>query len=295
MDNGFVFDEAELEKINCFTRKTVSAEEVYAFPIVLCDNEIDRDGERFSVEALEKLAGLFIGRTGIFDHDPKGEKQAARIYDCEVRRDKDRITACGEVYTYLYARAYMMRTESSRDLITEIEGGIKKEVSVSCSVGSKVCSVCGSDRYDSPCGHIKGRSYDGKVCCDILGDPTDAYEWSFVAIPAQTEAGVTKHYSGHRDRDAELTALKAELMRERELNGRACDMLKREIMSLSFIVRPIMAVETVKALTEKMGFEELEALRRRLKAQCVQNEPDGRELYEPLPAVKKGENRRFKL
>ena len=295
MDNGFVFDKAELEKVNRFTRSDVTEEQIYAFPVVLCDNEIDRDGERFSIEALEKLAELFVGKTGIFDHDPKGEKQAARIYECGVRRDESRTTACGEVYTYLYAKAYMMRTESSRDLITEIEGGIKKEVSVSCSVGSKVCSVCGSDRYGSSCGHIKGRSYGGKVCCDILGDPTDAYEWSFVAIPAQTEAGVTKRYSGHRDQAAEVSALKAELSRMQELNGRACDLLKREIMSLSFMVRPLMAVETVKALTEKMGFDELEALRVRFKAQCVQNEPDGHELYEPLPARKNGENRRFKV
>lgn len=293
MDMEFVFDEAELEKVNRFTRSRVTAEQVYAFPIVLCDNEIDRDGERFSVEALEKLSELFVGKTGIFDHDPKGEKQTSRIYECEVRRDESRITACGEAYACLYAKAYMMRTESNRDLITEIEGGIKKEVSVSCSVGSRVCSVCGSDRQSSPCGHIKGRSYDGKVCCDILSEPSDAYEWSFVAVPAQTGAGVTKHFSESRSED--VAAVKAQLAREREITARACDMLRREIMSLSFSVRPIMTVEAVKALTGNMDFDALEALRRRLKAQCVQNEADGHELFAPRSAEKSSGNGRFKV
>ena len=42
------------------------------------------------------------------------------------------------------------------------------------------------------CGHQKGESYDGQVCCAILREPMDAYEFSFVAVPAQREAGVLK-------------------------------------------------------------------------------------------------------
>lgn len=278
MENGFILDEAGLAAINRFTRRAVTEEEVYTFPVVLCDNEIDRDGERFSVSALEKLAELFPGKTGIFDHDPKGEKQTARIYECEVRVDGSRMTACGEPYTYLYGKAYMMRTEGNRDLITEIDGGIKKEVSVSCSVGRKLCSVCGADRHEQSCGHIKGRSYGGKICADVLDMPTDAYEWSFVAVPAQAEAGVTKHFS-EVQQDADTRALERELAREREISERACDMLKREIISLSFLTKPIMAVETVKALTERLGFDELKAMRDSLKTQSLQTEEEPSELF----------------
>ena len=188
----FTLDEELLEKLNRYTRKPVSAQEVYTFPVILCDNEIDRDGERFSVPALERLAELFVGKTGIFDHDPKGENQTARIFDCEVKTLSDRLTAAGEPYTCLVAKAYMMRTDRSKDLIAEIEGGIKKEVSVGCSVGRKLCSVCGADLRENPCGHIRGKYYNGKLCSVILDEPTDAYEWSFVAVPAQRNAGVTK-------------------------------------------------------------------------------------------------------
>ena len=291
MDIEYVFDEGELEKVNRFTRSDVKAEDVYAFPIVLCDNEIDRDGERFSEAALERLAELFVGKTGIFDHDPKGSNQTARIYDCEVRQDGERTTSCGEVYSFLYAKAYMMRTEGNRDLITEIEGGIKKEVSVSCAVRKRSCSVCGSDRAEKGCGHIKGRSYGGKLCCDVLDGVTDAYEWSFVAIPAQTEAGVKKRFGGTEGNGT--AELRAELAKAKEISLRACELLKREIMSLSFTVRPIMAVEVMKQLTERMSFDELEALRDELRAQCVQDEADGGELFGERK--KPEENGRFKV
>lgn len=291
MENEFVLDEACLGEINKFTRRQVSAEEVYTFPVVLCDNEIDRDGERFSEAALEKLAELFVGKTGIFDHDPKGENQTARIFCCEVRRDENRMTLCGEVYTYLYAKAYMMRTESNRDLIVEIDGGIKKEVSVSCSVKRKVCSVCGADRYDKGCGHVKGRSYGGKLCADILDGPTDAYEWSFVAVPAQTEAGVTKRF-GEDSSDAEIKALKREAALLREENERACDMLRREIISLSFFTKPVMAVEAVKALTERLGFDELEAMRDKFRALGVQAEDEESEFISE-PEAKPRRNEQF--
>lgn len=287
MNNDFILDEAALEKLNRFTRTPVKAEDVYTFPVVLCDNEIDRDGERFSVAALEKLAQLFVGRTGIFDHDPKGENQTARIFDCEVREDASRVTACGEPYTFLYAKAYMMRTESNRDLITEIEGGIKKEVSVSCSVARKLCSVCGSDRKQNPCGHIKGRHYDGKLCCDILDEPGDAFEWSFVAVPAQTSAGVTKHFCEQSSRESD-TELRKSLAEAERIGAKACDMLRREIISLSFMTRPVMAVETVKALTDRLSFDELASLRDKLRKQALSCTDDADELF-ARPAGKSAE------
>ena len=70
--------EVRLAQLNQFTRRTLTQEEVFLFDVRLCDNEIDRDGERFSLEALEQLKTLFVGKTGIFDHNPKGENQTAR-------------------------------------------------------------------------------------------------------------------------------------------------------------------------------------------------------------------------
>ena len=181
-------DEEALELISRFARKTPDADKIYTFSVILCDNEIDRDNERFSVESLETLKNMFVGVTGIFDHSMKSSDQTARIYKTELVRDGSKTTLAGEAYTCLKAWCYMLRTEKNQELISEIDGGIKKEVSISCSVDSKICSVCGNDIRSRDCGH----TIRDKSCHVILTNPTDAYEWSFVAVPAQRNAGVAK-------------------------------------------------------------------------------------------------------
>ena len=76
---GCPVTEAELEAIARYSRRRLTAEEVYTFPLVLCDNDLDRDHECFTDAALEKLAVLFRGKTGIFDHDPRGCRKSLNI------------------------------------------------------------------------------------------------------------------------------------------------------------------------------------------------------------------------
>lgn len=180
----------DMEKINRYTRRTFAPEEVYTFSLVLCDNEVDRDFERFSLEALEGLRKLFPGKTCLFDHQRSAAGQTARIYDTALEEEPGRTTQAGEVYTKLTAQAYLPRTQKNQEVIERIESGMLKEVSVGCSMRRSVCSLCGKER----CEHEKGRTYGGKVCHRILMDPADAYECSFVAVPAQRAAGVVKRY-----------------------------------------------------------------------------------------------------
>ena len=49
----------ELAIINQFTKRALKEDEVYTFAVRLCDNEVDRDGERFPRATLEELAELF--------------------------------------------------------------------------------------------------------------------------------------------------------------------------------------------------------------------------------------------
>ena len=187
--------ESELELIGQFARKKLNADELYTFSLILCDNEIDRDSEKFTVSALHTLAKLFVGKTGIFDHNMKSKDQTARIYAAEVMTDPQRKTADGEDYTYIKAKAYMVRTEKNKDLIAEIDAGIKKETSVGCCIRDISCSICGRNIKTEGCEHQKGKVYGGKLCCYLLSEPTDAYEWSFVAVPAQKNAGVIKSFN----------------------------------------------------------------------------------------------------
>ena len=178
----------QLEAINAQAKACLTAEQVYVFSLRLCDDQVDRDFERFDTRALPGLAKLFIGKTGIVDHKWSSENQVARIFETQVVQE--------EGVSYIKAWAYIRRGGANEEIIADIEAGIKKEVSVGCAMGMSICSVCGNE-YGT-CGHMKGESYDGQVCCAILQEPMDAYEFSFVAVPAQREAGVLKGMGGGR-------------------------------------------------------------------------------------------------
>ena len=184
----------QLEAINAQAKASLTPEQVYVFSLRLCDDQVDRDFERFDTRALAGLAKLFIGKTGIVDHKWSSENQVARIFETQVVKE--------DGVSYIKAWAYIRRGGANEEIIADIEAGIKKEVSVGCAMGMSVCSVCGSE-YGT-CGHMKGESYDGQVCCAILQEPMDAYEFSFVAVPAQREAGVLKGMGGGRKNLKEL-------------------------------------------------------------------------------------------
>lgn len=191
--------EADLKAINKYALVPLKAEDVFTFKLALCDNEVDRDYERFSTKALETLGKLFLGKTGIKDHRWSADNQVARIFATEVVKS-EKTTKAGEPYAQLVAYCYMVKTAGNADLIAEIKGGIKKEVSVGCAVSRATCTICG--KAYGMCGHRKGESYqkDGagkEVCTAILDDPMDAYEFSFVAVPAQRNAGASKNSNGN--------------------------------------------------------------------------------------------------
>lgn len=206
--------EADIALINQFTRRPMKPEEVYCFSVNLCDNDVDRDMERFTDGCLQKLASMFVGKTGLQDHRWSSEKQFARLYRAEVVDGKGK-NALGEPLRVLRGCAYVPNTESNRPLIEAIDGGIAKEVSVGVGVSKCTCSICGKPQkldyrtwtYQCETGHIKGETYDGRLCVGNLEDPKEAYEFSLVAVPAQRSAGITKGVQNLDDAfDALMTA-----------------------------------------------------------------------------------------
>ena len=258
----------QMEAVNRFSRRELGPEEVYIFSMVLCDNEVDRDWERFSVPALHKLGELFVGKSGIFDHRPSAENQTARIFQTQVEADPARLTSQGEPYTALKGWAYMLRCPKNEELILEIDGGIKKEVSVGCAVARKTCAVCGQEA--GSCGHLPGESYGSVVGHWILEDPTDAYEWSFVAVPAQPGAGILKS-GGDAVRkllEADTLALSApetrqlrqmveRLEKEASLGRRHLEQLRQEAVRLGVAAHPQLSRKTLARMVEGLEEEEL--------------------------------------
>ena len=265
MEQSFPVTEKVMDMINRYTIDPLKPEDVFCFSLTLCDNDIDRDNERFSDRALSELAKLFVGKTGIFDHDPTSSGQTARIFSTALVTDDTRLTLDGKPYTALTAKAYMVKTSSNADLIKEINGGIKKEVSVSCAVSKHICSVCGCDKTKQSCSHIKGRYYGEKLCFVTLEEPTDAYEWSFVAVPAQQNAGVTKRHELAQESSKQLAKLKNRLGDASKKLSAAAEHIKGEILKLSYFCTPFYTADQVQAMTEEMDIYRLLELRKKLE------------------------------
>jgi len=263
----------DLALIHKWTRRDLSAEELYVFRANLCDNDIDRDGERFTRPALEALANLFIGKTGLFDHSGKSRDQVMRIYAAQVIDDPARVTKSGEPYAALSAKVYLLRGGENEALIRAIDGGIKKEVSISCAVKRMICSVCGKPHGRDGCAHKKGETCDGALCHAVLEEPTDAYEFSFVAVPAQPAAGVQKRKQGSGNRRQESDAELAELRRLAE-DGRIfrTQLLEKTLRAASIAV-PGIQRETLRSMCASLPTGELRALCDTLDAQASRTLP----------------------
>ena len=117
VEKSFTASDEDLKKINQYTRRDFDADSLYVFTVTLCDNDIDRDYEKFSLSALEKLKKLFVGKTGISDHSMKASDQKARIFDTWIEKVDGKITADGEPYYMLKAKAYTVKNDENKSFI----------------------------------------------------------------------------------------------------------------------------------------------------------------------------------
>lgn len=301
--------EQDLELINAYTRNPLSAQEVYCFTLTLCDNEVDRDFERFSVDALKALIPLFAGKTGIADHNMSSLNQKARIFKTWLEEDSTKKTLAGESYAALKAKAYMLITEENKEMIEQIEGGIKKEVSVGCSMGSMTCSICGKDMKNHECKHIKGKHYGKKLCHGILSDAKDAYEWSFVAVPAQKNAGVTKSFTCNQTEKAAADTLfscaddealysrkyVAMLEKQAEQGALYREHLISEIRKYALIVMNKVNIDAFIAGCKASDISELKSLTQSLKSQASEIIPVSLQLKAVSTGKTNSNNNSFKI
>lgn len=258
----------QLERINALAKGNLTQEQVYVFSVRLCDDQIDRDQERFDTEALPELARLFVGKSGIVDHKWSAKSQLARIFETQVVKEKG--------VSYVKAWAYIRRGGEGDEWIADIEAGIKKEVSVGCAMGRSVCSVCGEDY--GVCGHRKGEYYDGQRCCAVLKEPVDAYEFSFVAVPAQPGAGVLKGFGG----GVSLKELADEagageeyrrLWKLAQLGRRYSENLGDEVVRLCLMAGLELEEPALREMVRKLAPEEMAAVRDALRKKAALRYP----------------------
>lgn len=305
----------ELSLINSYTRRKLTKDEVYAFSVVLCDNDIDRDGERFTVESLFALEKLFVGKTGIIDHNPSAKNQTARIFACAVEAVEGKKTQTGDDYFRLKARAYMPKSEKNKDFILALDSGIIKEVSVGCAVEEVICSICG-EKSDT-CPHRKGEKYGSKICCGELTNPYDAYEFSFVAIPSQKQAGVTKSASVYgKESDMESILKRLETKKSFTLTECDCekllsyidnlkqsakdgvyyrDSLTGDVLRLSAVVQPDISRETMETVAKSMTVAQLKEFKTAFEKKKNESVVPVVQLYSDKNKSKTESNGQFKI
>ncbi len=137
------------------------------------------------------------------------------------------------------------------------------------------------------CKHQKGKQYGADFCHHLLENATDAYEWSFVAVPAQKNAGITKSFieakeevmqdtqallKSFSDCKEDITISKQqanELVQFIESLKQACILgtqykedLIAEVRRLSFLTNESIPSDIMNAVLGKMDIVELKAFQK---------------------------------
>ena len=176
---------SDFELIKSFIKsEDITPNDLFVYPVRLCDNCKDRDGERFSDAALNSIAILSVGVVGIKNHDWSSENAHSRIYKADI----EEVDGIKSVIGY----AYTLVTNSTTEFINNIKSGLLAEVSIGFSA----------------------KNYSELDGIRVIEDVDDVFEWSFVAVPAQPKAGVVKNMSKEVNRmelEARIKELEAEV------------------------------------------------------------------------------------
>ena len=149
-------------------------------PVMLADNEIDKDNEMISQSALIKLLDSSIGHSAIisipeiYDNIITG-----RIIHSEIVHT-DKYNSVDIPYEYIKSYVILRKLGWYGNIVSELiaMNGKMLKTSISFSLLHKYCSICYCDRLKDLCCHTKGNYYnDSKnLCYHIISDVADIYE-----------------------------------------------------------------------------------------------------------------------
>ena len=142
-----------------------------------------------------------------------------------------------------------------------------------------ICSVCGAE--GGGCDHVRGQRYGDRLCFLELQDPVDAYEWSFVAVPAQRDAGVLKRLGG---REGDLATVR----KEAALGRKYLAGLRREVVRLAMLADEDLDGELFARAAEKLEEPDLLALKQGYEKRAAKRFPATPQLAAALPAEPSG-------
>lgn len=205
----------QIERINKFTRRAVTADEVVAFKTLSMNDIVDRDDDQFTTQCVKDFASLEqpfspVGKSFMLDHEYKVGNAIGRIFGVDTKKIDGALFLTNEVY--------MPNTAQFQPLIEKIDFGINWAVSVGVMLGKDECSLswCKApfSSYGWWCqqGHDKGLwytedaeedSWGWPIPCEpntrgaektirLFSEPKDMYELSQVFLGAQYYAALEK-------------------------------------------------------------------------------------------------------
>ena len=154
----------------------------------------------------------------------------------------------------------------------------------------------------------------------MLDDPYDAYEWSFVAVPAQREAGVIKMYTPTDTEEgtktnsdiikafsegkemtlspeecAEISGCLRELAKKAEAGEAYERELRQEVVRLSLLSQPGVPKDIMERVAKRMTLEELKAFQKAYRQESGKLAPPKPQLAGARAEGAPIENAEFKI
>ncbi|GEA16749.1 hypothetical protein E308F_29950 [Moorella sp. E308F] len=208
----------QLAKINRFSLRPLSAEEVFVFPDMMIDNQETAYNTVMHPNILNKFVEDANKGIGLLMNHNQRSLPVGRSFDSKLAIEHNPETGqyIHSVYGYFYIDLGR-QTESGMstdDIVKGITAGTVFDTSIGFNADSWKCSICGNDIRDfMSCPHIPGEKYvvtrDGKdvieKCIVIVGEDGkgELIENSLVFAGACDRATITKEFSAKGVNDLE--------------------------------------------------------------------------------------------
>ena len=159
----------------------IRVEDIYIRRCFLTGDAINVYGGRFRTDGLQKLLKMTEGAPVLIGHN-KGTIPVGKFFGGEIlTQEIVTIEGKNETAKFIVPKFYVMRNVSyANDIITNIDGGVISEASISWWYKKPTCSICGNDIRSVDCNHIPLQKYKGELCFYYYDELVDVAEGSLV-------------------------------------------------------------------------------------------------------------------